>query len=234
VGLAAAVTYPGRGARLAVLAAFVVVAAVSVARRSSGHKARQRLSVIILLVVAGTVGATASGVNIAGAFNLERFQGASFENPDETVEWRTVWWQRLYEVVMAQSPVFGLGFGENLADYNPYISQQDSLFPVRSPHNFNVTIFARMGIAGSLIWGGIIVLGILLPLWRVLSASTRSQLAETRTRSFLIAAVIATWVNASFGVLMEGPVLAIPFWLILGLLAGFPNVNLLSKKLAIR
>jgi len=30
----------------------------------------------------------------------------------------------------------------------------------------------------------------------------------------------AAWLNASFGVLMEGPVLGIPFWFFLGFAAG--------------
>ncbi len=155
---------------------------------------------------------------------LDRFEGASFESPDETAAWRTGWWENLYDGVMSRDPVIGLGFGENLSDYNTLINEENiGTFPVRSPHNYNVTVFPRMGILGFMIWVGIFSLGVVIPLWKLARPFNPAERVEVRDRTFWVAAIIAIWVNSSFGVLMEGPVDGIPFWLILGLIAGQAN-----------
>jgi O-antigen ligase len=165
------------------------------------------------------------------ALYLDRFEGASFENPDATAEWRADWWANLYEGVMNRNPLIGLGFGENLSDYNALITAENiGTFPVRSPHNYNVTIFSRMGILGLTIWVGIFSLGIVIPLGKLMRPFSPAERTEARDRTFWIAAIIAIWVNSSFGVLMEGPVDGIPFWLILGLIAGQANSRARKRR----
>jgi hypothetical protein len=87
-------------------------------------------------------------------------------------------------------------------------------FSTRSPHNVFVTTFGRMGLAGC---------AILLCIYlahaertRALARSTRGDAAQTNS----IRWTAATWivlVSSCFGVVLEGPMGAIPFWILLGL-----------------
>lgn len=217
-----AVLATSRSAKIAVAVALAVSICISIAQGAAGHAFRRRLAVVCAILTVSAVIAAAIGVNLGQALDVQRFEGVSLDHPDDTAEWRADWWAELYDAVMEQNPVFGVGFGINLADFNPEIHDDDALFPVRAPHNFNVTIFARMGIVGACIWGGIVVFGMLLPLWRTITSSTTMEKEEVMRMSFWLIAAIAIWVNSSFSVLMEGPVAGIPFWLILGLISGSP------------
>ncbi len=156
------------------------------------------------------------------ALKIDRFEEASLGNLEGTAQWRSDWWSGIYDAVMDENPLFGLGFGDQLTEYNPYIHDEAGV-GARAPHNFNMTIFARMGIIGSFIWGGILLCGVFIPLFRILTASSPTARADAKDRLFWIGAIIAAWVNSSFGVLMEGPVMGIPFWLILGMLSMKAN-----------
>ena len=226
VGFGALATFQGRGARLAVVAAFVVLVLVSVSQRSMGRIFRRRIAATALLLIAGVVVAMGEGVDVARILSLDRFLQVTTSTLEGTAEWRAAWWRGIYDAVMETNPAFGLGFGDNLNSYNPYISPSDDNHPARAPHNYNVTVFARMGIGGSVIWAGILFFGIFVPLWETLTSATVTAQAEAKHRLFWIAAIIAIWVNSSFGLLMEGPVMGIPFWLILGLLSMRPPQNL--------
>ena len=169
---------------------------------------------------------------LAKAASLDRFtesRGVASDN----AYWRLIWWERLYAEVMTQNPALGLGFGQSLSVYNPYLkSNEREQWPVRSPHNVNITIFSRMGIAGLTCWLFVLLAGF-GGLWRriwtgrtagiTLSGLRREELA------FWFMMLTTTWVNSSFAVLMEGPVLGIWFWFALGfawtrsLPAGQPN-----------
>jgi hypothetical protein len=224
-GLAIVLTFTGRGARLAVLAALVVLLAVNLVQRS-GRVLRRRLSAIFLILVAALGIAFASGSDIVSILSLDRFQEISLGGVEGTAEWRSEWWSGIYDEVMSKNPAFGLGFGDALVEYNPLVETTDmSALTARAPHNFNVTIFARMGFIGAFIWSGILMFGILIPLFRIMTPASPAATIEAKYRSFWIIAIIAAWINSSFGVLMEGPVMGIPFWLILGLLSIKPPLS---------
>src|SRR5205814_514812 len=67
-------------------------------------------------------------------------------------EFRAVWWKSVIDETNEKSPVFGLGFGYDLAKRflrsrqagNPYE------FDTRSPHSIVLTIYGRMGLIGIL------------------------------------------------------------------------------------
>jgi hypothetical protein len=230
LGLAMVAVYYGRGAKLAVLAAFLVSGSVNVTQGSLGRYFRKKFSLAIFLLAVGAIGAVAAGTNLIDKLSLDRFEGASLDNPEDTAEWRATWWAHLYDGVMERGPAFGIGFGENLSDYNPYINDQNNGgdTPLRSPHNINMTVFSRMGITGSVIWAGILLAGLGVPIVRLMRKSDSWGRDEAIDHGFWVAAAVAMWVNSSFGVLMEGPVVGIPFWLILGLLSG--QANRLSRR----
>jgi hypothetical protein len=155
--------------------------------------------------------------------NLDRFEEADPSDPVGTANWRVIWWGSLYDAVMKTNPAFGLGFGESLHLYHPLLWSLQDDFVVRSPHNFNVTVFARMGFSGLAAWAAILVIGIGSLVRRTWVGIARGQPYNPDRRdemAFWILMLVCTVVNSSFGVLMEGPVLGIWFWFALGFASG--------------
>jgi hypothetical protein len=226
IGLAVFAGTGGRGVRLAIIAAFFVGILASL--RQPGHgKTFRRLLSLLLLAMAGLAIALALGVDVVGAAHLDRFEAIanSDESGDESIDqaagtatWRSDWWKSLTDEVLSRNPLFGLGFGDPLTEYNPRLAAGADA-TLRAPHNYNVTVFARMGILGALVWSGILYLGIFRQVWKVVTAKTPQELSRARQLTFWVGCLVAIWVNASFDVQMEGPVAAIPFWLILGIVA---------------
>jgi hypothetical protein len=126
-------------------------------------------------------------------------------------QFRRVWWNSVYSQTVATNPVFGLGFGYDLAarflaDYN-WLSAEEE-FTTRSPHSIIVTVFGRLGAVG-------------LALFLLCAAmAVRSGYRAFRGADFECMAwwsvVIVVGVSACFGVVLEGPMGAEMFWVALG------------------
>ena len=125
---------------------------------------------------------------------------------------RSLWWRVVVDETMAQNPVFGLGFGYDLArnflqEYNPEIED----FAARSPHSIVVSTIGRLGLAGLAVF--ILFTGILtLRTWR--------EVRDPQTPLLQLGLWAAVWViliSAGFGVVLEGPMGAVVFWTLLGL-----------------
>ena len=222
-GLAVFAVSEGRGMRLGFAAAIIVMVLLSFGSRRRPYFNERLLTLLIGAAPAiALVGLLYSG-QVLRMSHLDRFAGADPLNPDGTANWRLIWWGRLYDHVMDTNPVFGIGFGESLHIYNPLLESVDEEFVVRSPHNFNVTVFTRMGFLGLSLWAGILILGIGRLCRCVLRGTARGQPYAERRRdelAFWVAMLVCTVVNSSFGVLMEGPVLGIWFWFALGFATG--------------
>lgn len=177
------------------------------------------MGLVVAIVVVVVV-----GVGFGELGHIARFEEISFAGTEGSIYWRLVWWRNLIEEFVARDVVFGLGFGENLGYYNPYLlGDEDSAFPIRAPHNVNMTVLTRMGVAGFLLWGSILVLGIgglFQCLWRGGTAGRLSLGPRREELAFWLLMLLTTWGNGSFGVLMEGPVLGVWFWFALGFASG--------------
>lgn len=108
--------------------------------------------------------------------------------------------------------MLGLGFGADLAaDFTrEYFPGSNEEFSARSPHNFALTVFARMGLVGA------------LALLTLLGAMARGTwLAGLRPdRDEVLAPWFMAWTIftcACLGVVLEGPMGAVIFWSALGL-----------------
>jgi O-antigen ligase len=88
---------------------------------------------------------------------------------------------------------------------------------VRSPHNIVVTIFARSGVLGLGLW--LAMLGTVG--WWIMSAvQVCRRLGDRGNELFGVwmgAALLAIVIVSSFGVVLEGPIGGIPFFVLLGL-----------------
>ena len=214
----------GRGVKVGLAMGILAVLALSLGGLRSPRLSSRlgRLAGIGLVAAIVVVGVAGVGVGELG--HIARFEEISLSAGEGSIYWRLVWWRNLLDEVVARGVLFGLGFGENLGHYNPYLLDDEySAFPVRAPHNVNMTVLTRMGGLGLLLWSAILVLGIggLFPrLWRG-GTSGRRYLARRREElAFWLLMLLTTWGNGSFGVLMEGPVLGVWFWFALGFASG--------------
>lgn len=135
---------------------------------------------------------------------------------DGTKRWRLLWWGEIVDYTFT-GPFFwtGKGFGINLAESDGFEvdPEDDSL---RSPHNGHMTVLARAGVPGLLLWIGIHLswFGALVAAW------FRARLADQRRWMALLAWLAGFWVaalvNASFDVFLEGPMGGIWLWSVIG------------------
>lgn len=219
-GLAAMAAVEGRGVKVGVgLGALAAVVLCLGRGRLAKLQTRLPAAFLIGALTLSIYGAFSDDA-IAKITHADRFAEVSMEQRSGTVWWRMLWWQRLVDDVATQNPLFGLGFGQSLGVYNPLLVGDDQTkWPIRSPHNFNLTVFARMGIAGLAAWLLILVLGpgvLFVRLWKNGFRRYRYRGARKEELLFWLIMLLASWGNASFGVLLEGPVLAVPFWFALG------------------
>lgn len=212
----------GRGMRIGIASGVAAVLLLGMAR----HRPHFQVRLVTLIACAVPVLALLTAIyteRIVTIAHLDRFEEADPADPTGTANWRVIWWESLYDAVMKKNPELGLGFGESLHLYHPLLWNRQDDFIVRSPHNFNVTVFARMGFIGLAIWAAILVLGIGGLFRRVWRGTARGEpYAPDRLDelTFWVMMLVATVVNSSFGVLMEGPVLGIWFWFALGFANG--------------
>lgn len=214
----------GRGAKVGLAAGLAAMLALAMAPGRPIRLSRQVLMGALLLTAAVGIGVSAFGDQFLTYSQLDRFLEADPSAPKGTAYWRMLWWQRLAEAVRSQNVLFGLGFGESLNVYNPFLhGDENSAWPVRSPHNVSMTIFSRMGWVGVGVWF-LLLLTLLGRLFRaVWSGSWRGQSYSPELReelAFWLVMILATLGNSSFGVLMEGPVLGVWFWFAAGFATG--------------
>lgn len=212
-----------RGGTIAVLAAISLVALL---RPLSGRVWRVLAISVLMIVVFGMSGVS---VELPGqtrelsfdqlASNLQSVSSSEDSGTaalQGTKEWRLQWWDQIIGYTFYGDYFWtGKGFGINLANDDGYqVDLQDQ--SLRSPHNGHLTILARSGVPGLVLWA----LAQLSWVLGMLGGYRRSRLSgEGRWASlflFLLAYWAAFMVNAAFDVFLEGPVGGIWFWTIYG------------------
>jgi len=137
-------------------------------------------------------------------------------NKGDNNRFRLVWWRNVLTETATTSPLLGLGFGADLARgfVLEYYPTDDAEFTARSPHNIFVTTFGRMGALGVAVLAAFY--------WAQARATRRTVRAARRGEMSddaltYQAAVWVVLISACLGVVLEGPMGAIPFWIMLGL-----------------
>jgi O-antigen ligase len=150
-----------------------------------------------------------SMVDVEGLFTYGSDE--SFSKGDNN-RFRLIWWKNVAVETWTSNPAFGQGFGSDLAvgflqEYYPDSSEE---FTARSPHNIFLSVFGRMGAVGLAVW--LVFCAILVRrTWRALRESDEPH---------VWAIWCSVWVlllSGTFGVVLEGPMGAVPFWVFLGL-----------------
>jgi hypothetical protein len=144
------------------------------------------------------------------------FGSSSRGDLDGTKAYRLAWWTAIVDYTV-YGPYFwtGKGFGVNLADADGFQGTLDH--SLRAPHNSHMSVLARMGVPGFILWlllQGAFFIGVL----RAIRAHRR---ADDNTMAGLGAWVLIVWaammVVTSFDPYLEGPQGGIWFWSIFGL-----------------
>ena len=141
--------------------------------------------------------------------------GGGGEGLDDTRTWRLMWWNTILDYTLYGSYFWtGKGFEVNLTYDDGVVT--DPHDPSRDPHNGHLTVLARTGVPGLVLWTALQ----LTFAFNMLLGFTRARRAGQDTRASLFAWVLAYWlaclVNASFDVYLEGPQGGIWFWCIFG------------------
>lgn len=236
-----------RGAMMALvtalsLAGLLHVRAVGLPLAAAGIAAAGGASVVLLASDSGTppspeVHRIVSVSQVAE--NIRSIVGSSQQgNLEGTREWRMQWWTDIVSYTVHGEYFWGgKGFGVNLADEDGRQVLSDSVrsdlggdgeAPLRSPHSIHLTVLARMGVPGFLLW---IVLNATF-LVAMLAGHVRCRLAGQQWWAGACTWLLAYWtamlVNASFDVYIEGPPGGIWFWSAMG--AGIAVLDRSSRE----
>ncbi len=134
-----------------------------------------------------------------------------------TVAWREAWWNTIINYTF-HGPYFwqGKGFGINLATADGF-----QLDPVgqslRAPHNGHLDILARSGVVGFGLWVLFLITFGIGMIRAALAARARGDLFWAGVTAWIFAYWLASVVNATFDVYLEGPQGGIWFWALTGI-----------------
>jgi len=141
-----------------------------------------------------------------------------------TKQWRLDWWDIILNDTL-HGPNFwtGRGFGLNLAVADGFVETGDPSNPrplTRSPHNAHMTILARGGVPGIVLWSLVLFSwgAMMLRAMLVARVHGHKQWADLFLWVFCYATAIA--INATFDVALEGPMQGIWFWCLIGFGVG--------------
>ncbi len=226
VVLAIYVAAHGRGALLAMIAAFGVLFIMGIHRRLLITFAGGIVLVLWVMVAldiridqerrdisAAQIIANTTSIIDRGAATRGGIDTADLGN---TIEWRLRWWGDIIDYTVTGEYFWtGKGFGINLADSDGY--QTDHINnSLRSPHNGHLTYLARAGVPGLLLWTALLVVfGMSLVLNTVRMKSHGAD-GWARLNLWVLCYAVASIVNGTFDVYLEGPQGGIWFWSIFG------------------
>lgn len=131
-----------------------------------------------------------------------------------TKQWRLLWWNTIVEYTVHGHYFWtGKGYGINLADSDGFQVTADS--SLRSPHNAHMTILARSGVPGFVLWA-VFLGGLAL---RLALIAVRYDHDPTRARYalWLLAYLVAFGIIGGLDVFLESPMGGIWFWALIGL-----------------
>jgi hypothetical protein len=217
------VAITGAASRGALMSVFIAVATVMLLHRRARFWKPALVSFVFALVfVSADVKLNAGQDREVSARqiveNLRSIWGgeSNTSNLEGTRAWRLNWWQDIINYTVHGRYFWtGKGFGINLADDDDYQGTVNGL-PNRSPHNIQMTVLARAGVPGLVVWSllqSAFALSLLVAFFRA-----RRERREwwARVNLWILSFWLAFMVNAAFDVFLEGPQGGVWFWCLIG------------------
>ena len=148
--------------------------------------------------------------------NVVSIGGRAGDQTEGTKQWRLDWWNIIINDTI-YGPHFwtGRGFGLNLADADGF-GDSRNVRPLRSPHNVHLTILARAGVPGLVLWGTLLASWFGMVMRAMWTARRHGQTDWAGLFLFTASYAMAILINATFNVALEGPMQGIWFWCLLG------------------
>jgi hypothetical protein len=146
------------------------------------------------------------------------FGTSDAENLDATKMWRLRWWQAIRHYTF-DGPYFwtGKGYGISLAEADGFAENVPGQPILRSPHNAHMTMLARSGVPGLVLWILAEVAWFTGLMYAQIVARTRGDTQWANLFLWISCYGLAIIIDASFDVALEGPMLGIWFWSLFGL-----------------
>jgi hypothetical protein len=161
----------------------------------------------------------AAGLGILGL--LYASEDTFYEEAKDSIEqWRLDWWDVIINDTF-HGPSFwtGRGFGLNIADEDGFAGTVNTRNPrplTRSPHNAFMTLLARAGVPGVVLWSLVLISWSGMMLRAMLVARARGHKQWTGLFLFITCYAMSIIINAAFDVTLEGPMQGIWFWCLFG------------------
>jgi hypothetical protein len=148
--------------------------------------------------------------------NAKSIVGQSSHLTEGTKQWRLSWWNIIINDTL-YGPSFwtGRGFGINLAFADGFDGPR-SPRPLRSPHNAHMTVLARAGVPGIVLWSILLMSWAGMQLNAIFTARARGHERWAELFLFAFCYAISILINATFDVTLEGPMQGIWFWCLFG------------------
>jgi hypothetical protein len=196
----------------AVIAVGVILGAFQVSIRQGGIReiSTEQIFANTLSIVADVGPGTSQRVNV--------------RNLQSNVQWRLRWWRKIVDYTIYGDGFWtGRGFGVNLATIDDF--QVDARQSLRSPHSIHMTILARAGVPGLVLWWAILfsMAGALIGQALRMRRSGRSGWCALNV--WVLTYWVASVVNGSFDVYLEGPQGGIWFWCLMGLAIAIVEIE---------
>lgn len=209
--------------------AFVIP--VTVAILFSGNLRQVRRWGLIAVLIGAVALLAGIKVNVEGGRDIDVAQlaanmtsivgGSNKGNLSGTKEWRLEWWRTIVGYTFDGDLFWtGRGFGPNLAVTDGFtLGRQPGEAPLRSPHSIHMTFLARTGVPGLCLWLTLLAVWF-ATMFRNALVAWRHDPLWGRFFVFIACYALAALVDASFDVAIEGPMVGIWFWSLIGIGLG--------------
>jgi hypothetical protein len=151
--------------------------------------------------------------------NAKSIVGKSGQQNEGTKQWRLNWWNIIINDTI-RGPNFwtGRGFGLSLGEADGFsgLDPRNPLPSTRSPHNAHMTLLARAGVPGLVLWSIVLISWGGMQLNAMLSARARGHERWAELFLFVMCYAATIIINATFDVTLEGPMQGIWFWCLFG------------------
>jgi len=196
-------------------------------RRLLGKGVLGLMLIVVLLMIMPLIGIQFSGrlnqeVSLEFIFNhfaaIGGVESEGLEGAASGVGQRIGWWLNLYDrwLENGKTFLFGLGYGFPLIDFG--IAHG---IAVREPHNSYISILARGGLFGAVLWVWMHLQ--LIKVWRLsYLSSKRSHNRESQNRLLILMVYfVLVWIFAIGEDAFEKPFIAIPYYFFWGIILRF-------------
>lgn len=230
--------------------AFVVPAILAAVLTRNGRLVAGFLGLVLL--IGGALAVVGLSVRIEGGRNIDLaqlaanmtsiFGDSTTGNLDGTKEWRLEWWKYIISyTIHGEYFWFGKGFGANLAEIDNFMVGPGTP-PLRSPHNVHMTFLARSGVSGLALWLTMLAIWFATMFRNMVVSRRDGEVGWSGFFLFVACYVLAIVVDATFDVAIEGPMVGIWFWTLIGVGLGssmvywskYPNRSILRHPVAMR